>query len=240
MIPIFILTCDRLEALKKSIQSYHDCIKTSFEIVIVDFGSTYGPTLEYLKNLEHEKIKVHRKERIVNKRHFNVHINEVVQDYFKNHLKSNYVVTDPDIALDNVDGDVLDVYAHLLEELPEIIVVGPMLRVDDIPDHYPLKNDALYYERMFNPPNIEVNTIQYEGKAVKYIFAKIDTTFAMNRLGTHWRRHRRAARILPPYGARHLDWYLDPKNLTPDQKYYMEHASRGITHTLEVDGNKGK
>ncbi|MCK4823857.1 hypothetical protein KA005_49345, partial [bacterium] len=98
MIPIFIISCDRLEVLKQSIRSYRDFIKTSFEIVIIDFGSTYGPTLEYLKNLEHGKVKLHWKGRIVNKRHFNVHIGEVVQDYFKDHPISNYVVTDPDIV----------------------------------------------------------------------------------------------------------------------------------------------
>jgi len=233
MIPIFIISCDRLEILKQSIQSYHDCIKTPFEIIIIDFGSTYGPTLEYLKNLEHGKVKVHWKGKVVRSRHFNVHVDEAIQNYFRDHPMSNYVVTDPDIALDNVDGDILDVYTYLLEKEPEILIVGPMLRINDIPDCYPKKNETFYYERMFNPPNIKIKTIQYKSKAIKYIFAKIDTTFAMNRMGTHWRRYRIAIRVLPPYAARHLEWYLDPKNLTPDQKYYMKHASRQITHTLE-------
>jgi len=236
--PIFIITCDRLETLKQSIKSYQDFIKTPFEIVIIDFGSSYGPTLEYLKNLEHEKIKVHWKEKIANKRYFNIHIDEIIQNYFKDHPISNYIVTDPDIVLDNVDGDILDVYAYLLGILPENFIVGPMLKIDDLPDHYPLKNIALYYERMFNIPNIKVNAVQYKGKTIKYIFAKIDTTFAMNRAGTHWRRHRKAVRVLSPYAAKHLEWYLDPKNLTEDQKYYMEHASRAITHTLSEDENK--
>ena len=232
MIPIFIISLDRLEALKESIQSYYDCIKTPFEIIIMDFGSSYEPMLKYLKNLEHEKVKIYWKEKFGNKRRFNIHIDGVIQDYFKDHPMSNYVVTDPDIALDNVDGDILEVYAHLLGIMPEIIVAGPMLRIDDLPDHYPLKEEVRFrsFETFYH--SRKVNAIQYKDKTIKYVLVKIDTTFALNRAGTHWRRHRMAARVLPPYGARHLEWYLDPKNLTPDQKYYMEHASRTITHTL--------
>ena len=234
MIPIFIISCDRLEALKESIRSYRDYIKTPFEIVIMDFGSTYEPTIGYLRNLEYKGIRVYWKNKISNKRRFNINIDWVIQDYFKDHPASNYVVTDPDIALDNVDGNILEIYAYLLGILPEDFIVGPMLRIDDLPDHYPLKEkvrfegwEAFYHSR-------KMNETQYKGKAIKFVLVRIDTTFAMNRAGTHWRRHRMAARVLPPYGARHLEWYLDPENLTSDQKYYMEYASRGITHTFKI------
>ena len=232
MIPIFIISRDRLDALERSMRSYHENIKTPFEIIIMDFGSTFVPTLKYLKNLEHEGVKVYRREKIVNKRHFNVPVDEVIQDYFENHPASNYVVTDPDITLDNTDGDILEVYTHLLGILPENYIVGPMLRIDDLPDHYPLKEEVIFrgWETFYHTR--KVNTIQYKGKPINYVLVKIDTTFAMNRAGAHWMRHRKAARVLPPYGARHLEWYLNPKDLTPDQKYYMEHASRGITHTF--------
>jgi len=230
MIPIFIISCDRLEALKSSIQSYRDFIKTPFEIVIIDFGTTYEPTLKYLKILEHEKVKIYWKGKFNNKRRFNIFVDGIVQDYFKNYPRSNYVVTDPDIALDNVGGDILEVYAYLLKKFSTISVVGPMLKIDDIPDYYPRKGEVINWEMRHNPPIREAHAIQYGNRIIKYIFAHIDTTFAMNRAGTHWRRYVMAARILPPYAARHLDWYLDPKNLTPDQKYYMEHASGRITH----------
>ena len=232
MIPIFIISFERLDALERSIRSYHENIKTPFEIVIMDFGSTFVPTLKYLKNLEHKGIKVYWKETLRNKRRFNFYIDGIIQDYFKDHPKSNYIVTDPDIVLDNTDGDILEVYAYLLEILPENYIVGPMLRIDDLPDHYPLRQEVEFrsWETFYHSQ--KVNAIQYKGKTVKYVLVRIDTTFAMNRAGTHWKRHRMAARVLSPYAARHLEWYLDPRNLTPDQEYYMEHASRGITHTF--------
>jgi len=240
MIPIFILTYDRLTVLKKSIQSYYDYIKTPFEIVIIDFGSTYEPTLEYLRNLEREGIKIHWGERMLRKVDVDRPVQKAVGDYFKNHPASNYVVTDPDIALDNVRGNVLEVYACLLEKFPSIPIVGPMMRIDDMPDYYPCKESVINWEVNLNSRGLRnVHHIRYKGKIVKYIsHTRLDTTFRMNRAGTLWKRSKRAFRVLPPYGARHLDWYLDPKNLTQDHKYYMEHAVWGISHSFGVGGIK--
>lgn len=229
MTPIFIITCDRLEVLKTSIRSYYDSIETPFEIVAIDFGSAYEPTREFLRHLEYEGKKVYWKERI----RFNTDLNSidgVIQDYFEARPKSNYVVTDPDIALDNVKGDILDIYSHLLNSVPEASVAGPMLRINDIPDHYPRKKELISESLHVDFHSRKVNTIQYKDKVIKYIFALIDTTFGMSRAGTHWKRHVNGVRVLPPYSARHLDWYLDPENLTQDQKYYAEHASRKIAH----------
>jgi len=228
MIPIFIITCDRLKVLEQSIQSYYDCIKTPFEIVIIDYGSTFMPTIKYLKILEDKKIKVYWKERLRLARTLN-HNDAIIQDYFKTHPRSNYVVTDPDISLDNVRGDVLEVYAHLLENLP-VDVVGPMLKIDDIPDCYPRKEELLSNSEHAWFHSIPTAIIKYKNRNIEFIPTPIDTTFAMSRAGSHWKRKMKGARVLPPYAARHLDWYLDPKNLTPDQIYYMEHASRKTAH----------
>lgn len=228
--PIFIITYDRLKVLKQSIDSYCDNIETPFEVVIIDFGSTYEPTRNFLRHLEFEGKKVYWKEKFAHRFRFNSHINEVVQNYFNTHPKSNYVVTDPDIVLDNVRGDVLEVYAHLLDNLPKIDVVGPMLRIDDIPDCYPRKKELITDSQEMKHHSSPVHIIQYKRKPVKYIFSRIDTTFGLHRAENNFNRKRPAARVFSPYSARHLDWYLDPENLTSDQKYYMEHASMGITN----------
>ncbi|MGH9349857.1 MAG: hypothetical protein ACRD26_21615 [Vicinamibacterales bacterium] len=50
------------------------------------------------------------------------------------------IVTNPDIELDPAcPSDLLDAYAHLPSRFPDAHVVGPMLRIDDMPEHYPLK-----------------------------------------------------------------------------------------------------
>ena len=232
MIPIFILTYERLTVLKKSIQSYYDYIKTPFEIIIIDFGSTYEPTQDFLRHLEHEGKKVYWKERIFLKLDFDRPIQEAIRDYFKTHPRSNYVVTDPDIALDNVEGNILEVYAYLLESFPRMPHVGPIMRTDDLPDCFPGKEGIINWERKLN--SRRVNSIQYKGKTIKFVSSYLDSTFRMNRAGTLWKRAKRAFRVLPPYGAKHLDWYLDPENLTEDHKYYMEHASANVSHSWGV------
>jgi len=228
MIPIFIITSDRLEVLKKSIQSYYDYIKTPFEIVIIDFGTSYEPTREFLRHLEYEGKIVYWNDKISYKGSLNL-IRPIVQDYFKTHPASNYVVTDPDIALDNVEGDVLEIYSYLLKSFHKITVAGPMLRIDDIPDYYPLKERLLSRSLETTYLLRKRLTIPYKDKDINFKLIKIDTTFGMRRAGEDFWRHRWGARVLSPYGARHLDWYLDPENLTEDQKYYINHASRRIS-----------
>ena len=225
MIPIFIITYDRIEVLKKSIQSYRDQIGGALEFIIIDTGSTYPPTIEYLNELEDGGVKVYWGKQIGKPPSLNK-INKYIQDYFKTHPASNYVVTDPDILLDNVNSDILEIYSRLLDVLPEIEVVGPMLRIDDIPDYYPLKEQLLSnsrHEKFHAQPR---HIISLKKQRVKYIFAKIDTTFGMFRAGSQWRRLQAGIRTFAPYSAKHLDWYIDPQNLTDDQRYYMQSASR--------------
>ncbi|NIO81704.1 MAG: hypothetical protein GTN53_14080, partial [Candidatus Aminicenantes bacterium] len=148
MIPIFIITCDRLKMLKESIQSYRDNIKTPFEIVICDQGSTFKPTVEFLKKMEADGTKIYWRGNVNAGREKNLPrdnqlINENIQDYFKTHPESNYIVTDPDIALDGVDEDILEAYSYFLNSMPQRRVVGPMLRIDDIPDYYPMKKQVI-------------------------------------------------------------------------------------------------
>ncbi|MFM9122748.1 MAG: hypothetical protein ACKOQX_07760, partial [Actinomycetota bacterium] len=37
-------------------------------------------------------------------------------------------------------------------------------------------------------------------------------------------------RSAPPYVARHLPWYQDLSNLSPEDAYYIEHSDRLITN----------
>jgi len=235
MIPIFIITCDRIEVLKKSMQSYRDCIKTPFEIIICDQSSTFKPMIEFLRKLESDGITVFRwKENLNDGREKNLprndaKIREDIQNYFQNHPKSNYVVTDPDIFLDNVDGDILEIYAHFLNIMPEIVVVGPMLRIDDIPDYFPRRKKLISTTPISTHVNFhsrKVHVIQYKDKAIKYAIIAIHTTFGMYRKGYLWAGGvKPGIRTHGPYSAKHLDWYVDPKNVSKDQRYYINHAS---------------
>jgi GT2 family glycosyltransferase len=227
-IPLFIITCNRLQCLQASIESYKQHIATPYEIVIHDNNSTYEPLLEYLRQLERDGVAVYRSAtNVAAEEQLNLVAN-TVEHWFTTHAPSHYVVTDPDVALEGSCEDILQLYAYLLEGNPDIKVVGPMLRIDDIPDYYPLKQKVIAsHTRQFwhkTPLNL-----CWKNKNVQYQLAPIDTTFGMYRRGFKFRRLCHGFRIYAPYWAKHLDWYINPATMSADQVYYLQHAS-GVSH----------
>ncbi len=209
-IPIFVTIFDRLEVLKKSIQSYYDNIDTSFEIIIHDQGTTYQPTLDWVRNCG---FKYYKSENSGNA------VSNSIKEWYKTNDSPYYVVTDPDIALIDNDKDILEVFMYLMENF-NVPVVGCSLDYCDIPDYYPLKQRVLnsHFEQFGN--KVECN---YNG--YNYIEAFIDTTFGLYKKGFEFKKHNMGVRVLSPYKAKHLDWYIDPDKLTEDQIYYMKTAN---------------
>jgi len=225
MIPIFIITCDRLEVLKKCVKSM-DKIETPHEIVFVDFNTTYKPTLQWMVDSGHE---IYYERKIKDSSQLDL-VCGPVEEYFKKHPKSKYVVTDCDIEL-NCKGDILDKYSEILDstlspkdhprEKSPIGVVGPMLEVQDIPNHYPKKD------------MVQVSHLRFWQKGrslycgLEAIYDQIDTTFGMYREGLKFKRLQMGLRTMPPYSAKHLPWYS--KELTEDEVYYKKHNQNHIS-----------
>ena len=244
--PIFIITCDRITALTTLLNSYRkvffsEPIKSSYEIVIHDNGSTFPPMLTYLKSLTESGVKVYGYPPLQSKEDLNK-VNHTVQMYFSDREPSEYVVTDCDIILagGKESLNILILYKRILEILPNINVVGPSLIIDDIPDYYPNKARVQSIHKKFWPPTEKRKTLEvrpnkgdyyrYRTHSISYIEAPIDTTFGMYRAGSEFKRHQSGIRTFSPYVAQHFDWYINPDNMTPDQEYYSKHCSRQITH----------
>lgn len=229
-IPIFIIVCDRLQVLKESIASYYKNIKTTpFEIVIHDSNTTFQPTIDYLNKLEDEGIKIYRYN-TPNKYSdytLNVLVGETVKRWYQETESDSdyFVTTDPDVVLDNTPGDILEFYRFLLRKFPDVDAVGPMLRLDDIPDHYSLKKLATktQVDQFWRQIPLVVN---YNNNLYHYQRARTGQTFAMYRRGflNKYSEVKLGIRTYAPYLARHLDWYIDPNNMTEDHLYYMRHA----------------
>lgn len=217
-IPIFIISHDRFTTLKQTIESFKQ-IKRPYEIVIHDNSSTFPPLIEYLKELnKKEDVTVY-----FSKKNSLAAVTETVTDFMKKSKSDYYVVTDPDIRLLEIDDDILDVYIHLLNKF-KVTVVGPMLQIDDIPDHYPLKKKAIAsHTKQFWRKKPSVT--KWKGKSIKYQKAPIDTTFGIYRRSFRFKRLNNGIRVYKPYSAQHLDWYIDPKNMEEDQKYYLKSSS---------------
>src|SRR5207244_1438296 len=111
--------------------------------------------------------------------------------------------------------DAIDYFAEVLERFPRHLKAGFGLKIDDIPDAYPLKQEVLLVER-YNWEK-RLGPRLYEGF--------IDTTFALYREPAEF-DFTPAVRTGSPYIARHWTWYLDPEDLPPDERHYRDHSTR--------------
>jgi len=231
--PIFIISFNRKEHLKSIINSYGK-LNRKVEIIIHDNGSDDVEVLKYLKKLESEGVMVFYESKINSPEEIN-NISRTADAYFKTKKASNYIVTDPDIELINVNKDLLDLYEHLLTNYPETTCVGPMLTIRDIPDDYILKNHVfdLHIKQFWgNKPE----EITWKGKSVAIQFCPIDTTFAMYRKNFIFKRLNEGIRVYCPYEAHHLDWYICNKD--KNKKEYSEYsrkASSNVAHWNSKD-----
>lgn len=224
-IPIFIITHNRLNILKRSVDSYQKSINHPIRIIFYNVASTYQPTIDYITSKEKEGCKIYNSK-------INNHklVINAIKDYLDKHPQCKYyVLTDPDIELDNVNDDILDFYIHVLNKT-NVNSVGPMLRIDDIPNHYPRKQLAIkgHTIQFWSKKKFK---IKYKNKLFEFIRCRTDTTFQLasrNNIPSNF-PNGNVIRCLAPYSARHLDWYLDPNNITPCQKYYSK-TSSSISH----------
>ena len=113
-----------------------------------------------------------------------------------------------------------------------------MLVIDDIPNYYPFKAEAIKRHSTFWQADGSYNVIgkpkliKYRKKIIQYQLSPIDTTFALRSLGSIPYYTSNAVRTRTPYTAKHLDWYINPNDLSEDQKYYIDTSltHKGISH----------
>lgn len=232
-VPIFILFKDRVSILLEMLRSIYRYLQTPFEIVIIHDNSTYPGASHFISRLKDSGVYVHE----------NVHpwqdfdqFYSIVADFIKHymqHAQSDvYVLSDPDCALDSAPWNLLSVYKSVLDEVEEVDVVGAALRWDDFPEEL---QGSKYEDRIAQLP---AKAFAYLGRNYYFIEAQVDTTFAMYRKGPRLTRFAgKHIRMLPPLGARHLDFYLDKSNLPPDYMHYHEEARRReVNHMMHLDG----
>lgn len=226
-IPIFIISYNRLTVLKRSINSYLSFVDYS-DIIIVDKGSCYEPLKEYYFELAQKGTKVIYSDPLQKKDSLS-NISEEVENHKKQNQFDYYIVTDPDICMEEVNLDVLDLYTFFLDIFPDIEIVGPMLRIIDIPENYPAREWCwkrhvdLFWHKI---PEV----LYWKNKKIHYQFAPIDTTFGVIRSTTRYKRLLNGIRIYAPYEATHLDWYITDNNMTEDQQFYMKTSNPDVAH----------
>lgn len=225
-IPIFIIVHNHYEILKKSLASYEKFIDCPKQFIFHNTNSEYQPTLDFLKERENKGDLVYHRTST-----WHLSVMDTVKDYLhKNPETKYYVLTDPDIELNGngINNNILQVFMYLLEKY-KAYSVGPSLKIDDIPDYYPKKHlIPARHNRFHQSPRIQET---FEGMPFEITEAPIDTTFQLIKSYSTDQSfpHFNCIRVFEPYDARHLDWYIDPNNMTDCQKYYSENATH-ISH----------
>lgn len=210
-VPVFIPVRDRLTPLELVLDWCERAGLT--EIWLIDNASSWPPLVEFLNRTHHHVVRAG-----TNLGHRSPWLTGTVQ----RHARDRYfIVTDPDVVPD--DQCPLDVVEHLtqvLERYPEVDKVGLGLRIDDLPEQYPLADAVRAWEARFWRDEVEPGVFR----------ADVDTTFALYRPLRRRHEENRALRTGGPYVARHLPWYLDPTRLSVEDRFYREHADPTVSN----------
>ncbi|WP_164753569.1 MULTISPECIES: polysaccharide pyruvyl transferase family protein [unclassified Mesorhizobium] len=204
-LPVFIISFNRGDYLLKSVESYRK-LDREVDIIVHDNGSSDQNTLKILNDLERTGVQVFRSGPISVASELD-NVNRTIDAYFANWAEpSRYVVTDCDIELSGVKGDMLTVFDDLLDTFRDVACVGPMLKIHDIPKSYALYNHAMnrHIDQFWQK---EPSWFEHNGRKIAYQRAMIDTTFALYRAGESFHRLQQGLRVYYPYEANHLDWY---------------------------------
>jgi hypothetical protein len=227
---IFIISFNRLTVLQRSLDSYLklDGIEPR-NITVIDTGSTNFELLRYYEHLRQMGVSISMIGRLNGGADDLNCVADVIESAKQSHAFDYYAVTDPDVSLEDSRPDALDIYRSLLDADNRLQIVGPMLRIEDIPADYPARDacfkrhrDQFWHKR---PACVEINE-----KRIYYQIAPIDTTFGLLRRRQKFRRLLMGARLYRPYDALHLDWYFTPSNIPEDQLNYIKTTNLRISH----------
>lgn len=228
-IPVIIINYNQLFYLKQQIEFY---LNRGFKnIVVIDNNSTYPPLLDYYETIKNRVTIEHR---IENAGHL---VFFKTPELYKKYAKGYYIVTDADIVPNHSlpENFMRILIKKLFKFAGKITKIGFALRLDDIPDSYPLKENVKTWESQFWKDEAEKDMY----------FADIDTTFALytpNYIPDPSKRvFMSAIRMAGNFTCKHGGWYIDMKNLTDEQKYYIKTSSNSNSWKLneqgELDGN---
>ena len=203
-IPVIINNFNRLNYLKRLVNWLESA---GFKnIYIIDNNSDYQPLLDYYNITPHIVYRLDR-----NKGHFALW-ETVIFSRFSNHY---YIYTDPDLLpVEECPLDVVKHFCDLLQKYSDYSKVGFGLKIDDLPDDYPLKDKVLKWESMFWKREVEKDVYD----------AHIDTTFALYRPGARGGADIPALRTGGKYMMRHLPWYEIPNSFDNETSHYYSSA----------------
>lgn len=205
-IPIILNNFNRLSTTKKLADDLYSLGYTN--IHILDNNSTYNPLLEWYKEC-HYTVK-----------HLGANLGQlaIYNSGYINEFKGWVVYSDSDIELNpNFPLGAIDRMIEVAEKYNKM-KVGLALKIDDLPTTrygiYIKREEAKFWYK-------EVADCIYE--------ADVDTTFSIIKVGQPFQYQ--ALRIAGDFTARHIPWYLDYENLSPEELYIIEKSDSQFSTT---------
>ena len=207
-IPIIINNFNRLDTLVGLIKALEK--RGYLNIYIIDNLSTYPPLLEYYKICPYKVFMLGK----------NLGFKALWKSKLSNQFCNDYYIyTDSDvIPVDECPNDFIDHLFKLLKKYKYASKIGLSLRIDNLPDHYALKDKVIEWESKF---------YKFRNNDALYL-APIDTTFALYRprVGLSRSRFVECYRTSFPYQVEHIPWYSNSTNLSDEEKYYVNHCAQ--------------
>ncbi|MEG0930076.1 glycosyltransferase family 2 protein [Algoriella sp.] len=225
-IPIIIINFNQLFYLKQLVDFL---INRGFEnIVIIDNLSTYPPLLEYYKIIE-SKVKVEYMGD--NQGHKVFFESEMLQ---RKYGKGYYVLTDADIVPnEKLPIDFMEKMIKYLDKyFKRVTKVGFALKIDDIPNEFPLKDKVIKWESKYWENEVEANLYK----------TIIDTTFALYKPNYpnnfNFLDFFLGIRVGENFEAKHGGWYKNPLKMTEEDMFYQKTASSSSSWNFDGKGNE--
>ena len=210
-IPVLINNHNRLLSLQAQI-NWLNSLNDNLSIIVVDNKSNYIPLIEYYKTLTPVK----------NCQVIYLNHNSWLRgiNYIAKQLTEfpKLIITDADlIPYPDTPNDTIRHLSALLDKYPDYNHIGFSLEINDIPDYYPLKTNVIKHESQFWPPM---------AKALDddVVVAAVHSTFAMYRNSSVFSLREPALRTQRPYTMKHVDWYINPDNISKEYLHYVKYC----------------
>ncbi len=216
-IPVFIILRDRVNNLVHLVKWLEKTNQA--EIILVNNDSTYPPLIEYL---------IASKHKVYNLKSNHSKWAPWKEGLIEKHPSDYFAVCDPDmLPILECPLSMLEYMVDALDGHPEYHVVGPAYEITDLPDYYAAKKDVILWEAQFWAKPLGDNF-----KTTDFFEAIIDSMFAVFRKGGEIDITRDGLRANYPYVVRHETWYMDTKNPSEEDLWYMSRCDVNRAHWI--------